>query len=59
MLKGGIVVFFYVDDIVFCYRKIDKKKAYKAIKELSKEYQISTLGELKWFLGIYMLRNRS
>ena len=27
MLKGGIVVFFYVDDIVFYYWKIDKKKA--------------------------------
>jgi len=27
MLKGGIVIFFYVDDIVFCYRKIDEKKA--------------------------------
>jgi len=59
MLKGGIVVFFYVDDIVFCYRKTDEKKAQEAIKELSKEYQMSTLGELKWFLGIYVLRNRS
>ena len=27
MLKGGIVVFFYINDIVFCYRKTDKKKA--------------------------------
>src|SRR6266568_8061272 len=27
MLKGGIVVFFYINDIIFCYRKIDKKKA--------------------------------
>jgi hypothetical protein len=59
MLKGGIVVFFYVDDIVFCYRKTDEKKAQEAIKELSKEYQMSTLGELKWFLGIHVLRNRS
>jgi hypothetical protein len=59
MLKGGIVVFFYVNDIVFCYQKTDKKKAQEAIKELSKEYQISTLSELKWFLGIYMLRNYS
>ena len=25
MLNGGVVVF-YVDDIVFCYRKKDKKK---------------------------------
>ena len=27
MLKDGIVVFFYVDNIVFCYRKTDEKKA--------------------------------
>jgi len=59
MLKGGIVVFFYVNDIVFCYQKTNKKKAQEAIKELSKEYQISTLSELKWFLGIHVLRDRS
>jgi len=47
MLKGGIVIFFYIDDIVFYYRKIDEKKAQEVIKELSKEYQINTLGELK------------
>jgi len=47
MLKGGIVVFFYINDIVFCYQKINKKKAQEAIKELSKEYQISTLSKLK------------
>ena len=35
------------------------KKAQEALKELSKEYQISTLRELKWFLGIYVLRERS
>ena len=59
MLKGGIVVFFYVDNIIFCYKKTDKKKAQEVIKELSKEYQISIFGELKWFLGIYILRNCS
>ena len=59
MLKRGIVVFFYVDDIVFCYKKTDKKKAQEVIKELSKEYQMSTFGKLKQFLEIYMLCNRS
>jgi len=59
MLKDGIVVFFYVDNIVFCYRKTDEKKAQEAIKELSKKYQISTLSELKWFLGIHVLYNCS
>ena len=38
MLKGKIVIFFYINNIVFCYRKIDKKKAKEVIKELSKEY---------------------
>jgi len=57
MLKGEIIVFFYIDDIVFCYRKTNEKKAQETIKELNKEYQISTLGKLKWFLGIYVLYN--
>src|SRR6266567_7725648 len=57
MLKGGIVVFFYVNNIVFCYQKTDEKKAQEAIKELSKEYQINTFRELKWFLGIHILYN--
>jgi len=35
-----------------------RRKAQEAIKELSKEYQMSTLGELKWFLGIHVLRDR-
>jgi len=36
-----------------------KKKAQKAIKELSKEYQISIFGKLKWFLKIHVLHNYS
>jgi reverse transcriptase-like protein len=59
MLKGGVVVFFYVGDIVFCYRKGDKEKAHEVIQQLKMEYQLSTLGELKWFLGIHVLRDRS
>ena len=53
-----MVVFFY-DDIVFYYRKGDEEKAREAIRELKRKYQMSTLGELKWFLGIHVLRNRS
>jgi len=57
MLKNGIIIFFYINDIIFCYRKTDEKKAQEAIKELSKEYQINTFGKLKWFLGIHVLHN--
>jgi Reverse transcriptase (RNA-dependent DNA polymerase) len=59
MLKGGIVVFFYVDDIAFCHRKGDEEKVQEVIKGLKMEYQMNILGELKWFLGIRVLRDRS
>ena len=38
MLKDRIVIFFYINNIIFYYRKIDEKKAKEVIKELSKEY---------------------
>jgi hypothetical protein len=58
MLNEGVVVFFYVDDIVFCYRKKDTEKTKGLIQKLQKEYQMNILGELKWFLGIHVLRDR-
>lgn len=58
MLNGGVVVFFYVDDIVFCYRKKDKERTRDLIRELQKEYEMNILGELRWFLGIHILRDR-
>src|SRR5437762_10928524 len=58
MLNEGVVVFFYVDDIVFCYRKKDEERTRDLIRELQKEYQMNILGELRWFLGIHILRDR-
>jgi transposase InsO family protein len=58
MLNGSVVVFFYVDDIVFCYRKPDEEKTMQAIQQLKAKYQMNILGELKWFLGIHVLRDR-
>jgi hypothetical protein len=34
MIKDGMIVFFYVDDIVFAYRKKNEKEAVSAKKEL-------------------------
>jgi hypothetical protein len=58
MLKGGVIVFFYVDDIVFCYRKRDQEVVDAAKRTLEAKYQLSFLGELKWFLGVHVLRDR-
>ena len=57
ILNGGIVIFFYGDDIVFCHRKQDKEKVEGTITELHKKFQLNAIGELKWFLGIHVLRD--
>ena len=58
ILKGGIIVFFYVDDIVFCYRKRDTPIVEAIKKALAEKIELNFLGESKWFLGVHVLRNR-
>lgn len=59
MQKDGIICFFYVDDIVFAYKE-DKKDEVKQIqKALEQRLTIKEVGELKWFLDLHIVRNRS
>ncbi|KAM4067467.1 reverse transcriptase (RNA-dependent DNA polymerase) [Hirsutella rhossiliensis] len=58
MMKGAVIVFFYVDDIIWAYRKRDQQVATEAISGLQQRYKMSILGEPKWFLGIRILRHR-
>ena len=59
MINRRIITFFYIDDIVICFRKKDEAKARSAITGLQVKYELSGLGDLKWFLGIHILRNRA
>ena len=59
MINGGVIAFFYVDDIVICYRKKDEAKAKAAVSGLQAKYAMNELGSLKWFLGIHVLRDRA
>uniref|UniRef100_A0A1Y1LVI6 Integrase catalytic domain-containing protein n=1 Tax=Photinus pyralis TaxID=7054 RepID=A0A1Y1LVI6_PHOPY len=58
MTKGPVMVFFFVDDIIWAYRKADKEIAKEAIEGLKSRYKMTQLGEPKWFLGIHILRDR-
>jgi len=53
-----LIVFFYVDDIVFCYRKKDQEVIEATKRGLEAKYQLNFLGEPKWFLGPHVLRDR-
>ena len=58
MRRGGVICFFYVDDIVFAFRKEDKETVTKTVAGLEKHFTLNVLGELKWFLGIHVFRDR-
>ena len=51
-------MFFYVDDIVFAYRRSDEHTARGLIAQLKGKYSLTGGGELQWFLGIEVLRDR-
>ncbi|KJZ71835.1 hypothetical protein HIM_06271 [Hirsutella minnesotensis 3608] len=59
MRKAGVLVFFYVDDFIWAYRKEDKEIAKEAMAGLQQRYRMSLLGEPRWFLGIHILRDRA
>jgi hypothetical protein len=58
MKRGGIICFFYIDDIVFAYRKKDSKAMREAVDEMQNYFRLNPIGELKWFLGMHIFRDR-
>jgi len=55
----GIVVFFYVDDIVFAFPKRKTAHAQEMIELLKARYRLTGGADLQWFLGIEIVRDRS
>jgi hypothetical protein len=54
----GILVFFYVDDIILLSRKERAKQATKLKANLMARYEMRDLGPVQWFLGIRVTRDR-
>ena len=50
-----LIVFFYVDDIVTLCRKEHLPQLETFEKDLMAQYEIRSLGELNWFLGIRVI----
>ncbi|KAJ6111048.1 hypothetical protein N7486_003283 [Penicillium sp. IBT 16267x] len=55
----GIIVFFYVDDILIASHRMARERARLLEKELEKHWQLTDQGDAEWFLGIRILRNRA
>ena len=57
-MKNGIIMFFYVDDIVFSYKKHQKDTVLGLVSQLQLKYTLTGGEDLQWFLGIEILRDR-
>ena len=58
MMKDGVLVFFYVDDLVFCFKENKRKQMNDAVQGLRRRFHLEGGSELQWFLGIEVIRNR-
>lgn len=56
--RSGIIVFFYVDDIVIVYHRSKSSEASQLRTQLQKHWELRDMGEATWFLGIRILRDR-
>lgn len=53
------IVFFYVDDVCILSFKEDKAEAEELRRKLLLAYEFKEMGDLKWFLGVRVIRDRS
>ncbi|KAI1840359.1 hypothetical protein JX266_013452 [Neoarthrinium moseri] len=58
MVLHGVIAFFYVDDIAFCYHKGSSEVVAGIKKELHRRFKLEEKGELRWFLGMSIARDR-
>jgi hypothetical protein len=58
MIKCKVIVFFFVDDIGLIYPKDTEEEVETALKELREHFQLTGGGEINWFLGIRIIRDR-
>ena len=56
--RDGILVFVYVDDLVYAYRPTSKRLAEVLADLLGQRFELSGGGDLQWFLGIEVIRDR-
>ncbi len=59
MQKNGIIYFFYLDNIVFAFKKEQRNEVERSVASLSKALTIERKRELKWFLRLHVIRDRS
>jgi len=59
LLKDGVFIFFFVDDFILGYPKSNEALAQSFVQKLYTRYALTGGNDLKWFLGVEIIRNKS
>ena len=58
-VKDGIIIIFYVDDIIMASHPSKREEAAEIRRQLHLHWELRDMGEAAWFLGIRIIRDRS
>ena len=58
LTNNGIIIFFYVDDIVFAFSKKNAERARMLMDQLKARYRLTGGEDIQWFIGIEIIRDR-
>jgi hypothetical protein len=53
-----VFILFYIDDVQVMFYKSDKVLANKIIAKINAAYAFYLIREVKWFLGVCVIRDR-
>ncbi|KAI1667990.1 polyprotein [Pyrenophora tritici-repentis] len=57
IIRDGVFIFFYVDNIILGNHPNKRASADKAVEELRKKYTLTRGEPLKWFIGLEVIRD--
>ena len=58
MIKDDIICFYFVDDIMFAFKRHKREEVKTKIKSLKKAFTIKEKDDLKWFLSMHIICNQ-
>src|SRR6266566_10004691 len=56
--KEDVFYFFFVDDIVFVFKKKDQSNVKEIVNILKRRFKLEELEEFKWFFRMYIFRDK-
>jgi hypothetical protein len=59
MIQSGIIIFFYVDDIIIAYHRTQEQEAIRIVTQIQGKYLCTGGEDLQWFLGMEVIQDQT